>query len=410
LHGFVHLFLHRDDERHREGSGLAAAHTEGGLNSHFGRLVAQRPAERFGRRARSDLGQRQRDRFANAFVLVLELLCQRGHRFLERQLAGELRHVAHDEPLVVPQHVHQLIGSFLHSCQRHENPPTLLNGRRGHEQIEQDFDAILPRPAQHQQRVIAVRRMVGHLGDGLEQRFVVHPLERDRILPPSRRIAHLLLRPNDPRDNHQHLRRAFRLHRRLELAAEDGEQLADVGTVGFVLQLCDQIRRGTSRGGCRRESTAQGCRFTNDLRNILNPACCLRGLWRGHVRRRRGADRRDWRPEDKRLHPDGDVCRPTGTQARRDLFVPWLLGEYAQQLEHLGDRWIGRNRDFFHGVKFEPLQQRGAIDRPAIHPQASILNGDCHGFDLQQTRERPELRLLLALRPRIAEQVQGALK
>jgi hypothetical protein len=104
------------------------------------------------------------------------------------------------------------------------------------------------------------------------------------------------------------------------------------------------------------------------------------------------------------------VCRTTGTQARRDLFVPWLLGEHTQQLEHLGHRGIGWNRDFFHGVEFEPLQQRGAIDRRAIHPQASILNCDCHGFDLQQTRERPELRLLLTLRPRIAEQVQGALE
>ena len=80
---------------------------------------------------------------------------------------------------MVSQHVHQLVRPLLHPRQRHEDAASLLDGRGRDEEIQEHFDAVLPCPAQHQQRVLPIRRMIGYLGDRLEQRLVVHTLQRD---------------------------------------------------------------------------------------------------------------------------------------------------------------------------------------------------------------------------------------
>src|SRR6266571_4086679 len=179
LHRLILFLFHRDDERHRQRARLAAADAKGGLHAHLRGLVAQCAAQRLRRRARSDLRQRQGDRLPHTLVVVLELLGERRYGFIQAELTRQLGDVAHDKPLVMPQHMHQLVRPLFHAGQRHENAAPLLDGRRRNQEIQQHLDPVLPCPAQHEQGVLAVRGVIGHLRDRLEQRLAVHPLQRD---------------------------------------------------------------------------------------------------------------------------------------------------------------------------------------------------------------------------------------
>src|ERR1041384_3187406 len=144
---FVLLFLHSGHERHGERRRLAATHADRRLDPDLRRLVAQRAPQRLCCRARADLRECERDGFAHPLILVVQLRSQRRHRLLEAELSRQLGDVADNKPLVVPEHVHKLVSPFLHTGQRDEDGPPLLDRRGGDEQIETHFDAGLARPA-----------------------------------------------------------------------------------------------------------------------------------------------------------------------------------------------------------------------------------------------------------------------
>ena len=136
---------------------------------------------------------------------MLELLRKRRHRLLEPQLSRQLGHVPHHEPLMMPQHVHELIGAFLHTGQCHENAAAFFDRGRGDEQIQQHFDAVLTRAPQHEQGILAIGGVIRDLRDHFQQRLAVHALQRDRILPAPRGVRHLLLRVHDAGQDRQRL-------------------------------------------------------------------------------------------------------------------------------------------------------------------------------------------------------------
>src|SRR6266581_2962253 len=106
--------------------------------------------------ARSDLGECKGNRFANPLIVVIQLLRERWDRFVETKFSRQLRYVPHHKPLVVAEHVHELVGALFHTGQRHENAPPFLDGRSGREQIQEDFHAVLTGTSQHEQRIVAM--------------------------------------------------------------------------------------------------------------------------------------------------------------------------------------------------------------------------------------------------------------
>jgi hypothetical protein len=72
---------------------------------------------------------------------MLELLGQCRHRFFRPQLTRQLGDIAHHEPLVVAEQVHQLGGALLDLGERAEDVTPLVGGGRGDESVEQHLRA-----------------------------------------------------------------------------------------------------------------------------------------------------------------------------------------------------------------------------------------------------------------------------
>src|SRR5437867_6492451 len=101
LHRLILFLFHRDDQWHRQRARLTAADAEGGLHADLRGLVAQCATQRLRRRSRSDLRQRQGDRFPDTLVVVLELLGERRYGFIQSDLTLQLGDVALVEALVM---------------------------------------------------------------------------------------------------------------------------------------------------------------------------------------------------------------------------------------------------------------------------------------------------------------------
>ena len=102
------------------------------------------------------------------------------------------------------------------------------------------------------------------------------------------------------------------------------------------------------------------------------------------------------------------MCRPARPEPGREIVIARLIGEHPEQLEHLGERRIGRNGDLLYRVKLDPLQQGLGIYRRGVDEQLPVLRRDRHTLDLEHGNQRAELRLLALFRPRIAKQLERA--
>src|ERR1051325_896779 len=111
--------------------------------------------------------------------------------------------------------------------------------------------------------------------------------------------------------------------------------------------------------------------------------------------------------ERKAVHRDADALRASPESGGEVLF-PRLLGQPAQQLEQLGQRRIGRNRDFVDGVQVEPLQQRISVDGRAVDRDTAVLRENDRALGLEQTRQRAKLRFLFLFGGGITEQLERA--
>src|ERR1041385_2025099 len=99
----------------------------------------------------------------------------------------------------------------------------------------------------------------------------------------------------------------------------------------------------------------------------------------------------------------GIVISWVGGRARRRR-----RGQPAEQLEQLGQRRIGRNRDFVDGVQVEPLQQRISVDGRAVDRDTAVLRENDRALGLEQTRQRATLRFLFLFGGGITEQLERA--
>ena len=136
----------------------------------------------------------------------------------------------------------------------------------------------------------------------------------------------------------------------------------------------------------------------------------LRAVLLGQARLRRPAEDRGLNQEG--LHGHGDPRRAARSQPGREVFGSRLLGERPQQLEHLTQGRIGRDRDLGYGVELEPLGQRGVwlpcFELRAVDDQAPPLSGDRRAVELHHGHQCAELHLLFRFRGWVAKPVQGA--
>jgi hypothetical protein len=215
--------------------------------------------------------------------------------------------------------------------------------------------------------------VLGHVhetGELLQQRLGIDALERDAVVAPRVATArHPVEAPRELSEQGQHPLEPLGLERGLDLKDQYLEQLADVRRLWIPVELADDVialvRRGPYRANGGRE-LAKG---------------------------------------------DGDLVHPGAAEPCRDVVRAQrgVSGQRVQQLAQLSRRGVSRDHDLAHVVHPDPEHQPvdPILHGAAVHHQAAAVVPQGDGRLPEGVQERPELRLLIRVRLRVAKQLHA---